>query len=84
MDINHNNNEEALKRKRWRKYATIYIFVAALIFIFLFKNKVFAGSNTPVAYLGYFLIPFGILGLFGVNIWYGGPLDKRLDKDEKD
>jgi hypothetical protein len=49
-------------------------------FIFFFRHLDYAGI--PVSYLGYFLIIFGVLGLLGVNIWVGGPLDKRLDKNQ--
>lgn len=58
----------------------------ALIFLFLFSGYlIWLGLDgwtirtMPAHYLGYLLIAFGIAGLLGVNIWYGGPLDPRKD-----
>ncbi len=33
----------------------------------------------PAHYVGFLFIGAGCLGLLGVNIWKGGPLDKNLD-----
>jgi hypothetical protein len=38
----------------------------------------------PAQYLGFFLLAYGLLGLLGVNIWYGGPLDPRRDPPKQD
>ena len=39
--------------------------------------------TTPAHYYGFAIIGIGILGLLGINIWYGGPLDKRRDPPEQ-
>lgn len=36
-------------------------------------------NHLPAQYFGYILVGGGILGLLGVNIWYGGILDPRHD-----
>ena len=36
-------------------------------------------AGVPAQYIGYILVGFGLLGFFGVNIWYGGLLDPRRD-----
>ena len=35
----------------------------------------------PLPVLGYLLLGLGFLGLLDVNIFWGGPLDKRLDPE---
>ena len=39
-------------------------------------------NEMPAQYFGYFLGGTGLLGLFGVNKWRSGPLDKRADGRE--
>jgi hypothetical protein len=80
MNTPDTNNVDIQKRKFWRKFFLFWCFGVALIFIFFFKHLAYAGI--PVSYLGYFLIILGVLGLLGVNVWIGGPLDKRFDKDQ--
>ncbi|MCY2970818.1 MAG: hypothetical protein NTZ30_09140 [Planctomycetota bacterium] len=36
-------------------------------------------NRVPTQYFGYLLALFGVAGLFGVNIWNGGPLDPHND-----
>lgn len=36
-------------------------------------------NDLPAQYVGYFLYAFAGAGMLGVNVWYGGPLDPRLD-----
>jgi len=38
-------------------------------------------GTTPAHDIGYLIAAFGVAGLLGVNIWWGGPLDKRRDAD---
>jgi hypothetical protein len=38
-------------------------------------------STVPAHYLGYLVAAIGVAGLLGVNIWAGGPLDKKIDAD---
>jgi hypothetical protein len=38
-------------------------------------------GTTPAHYVGYLIAALGVAGLLGVNIWWGGPLDKRRDAD---
>jgi hypothetical protein len=37
--------------------------------------------TVPARYVGYLVAAIGLTGLLGVNIWYGGLLDKRRDLD---
>ncbi len=48
---------------------------AGLIFVFLFHEQNIIGIYAP--YLGYVSIATGVLALLGVNVFWGGPLDKR-------
>jgi hypothetical protein len=38
-------------------------------------------STVPAHYVGYLVAAIGVAGLLGVNIWVGGPLDKKIDAD---
>ena len=40
------------------------------------------GRGLPLPYFGYFLAGLGVLGLVGVNVFIGGPLDKRFDEPD--
>lgn len=44
-----------------------------------FQGMIFASSEMPVHYAGYIVAVMGVLGMCGVNIWRGGPLDPRND-----
>lgn len=71
---------DRLRRKRrwWRRAALAALTAVA-------AGLVYAGYRglqidfLPAQYLGYFLFGFAALGAAGVNIWYGGPLDPRMD-----
>src|SRR5262245_18689054 len=41
-------------------------------------------KTTPAHYVGYLIAAIGVAGLLGLNIWIGGPLDKRKDADHED
>ena len=68
--------------KHQRMAALVYLFLISGWLVFLRDRWTI--SMIPVRYLGYALGAFGLLGLFGVNIWYGGPLDPRRDRDDVD
>jgi hypothetical protein len=38
-------------------------------------------GTTPAHYVGYLIAAIGVVGLLGLNIWWGGLLDKRRDAD---
>jgi hypothetical protein len=41
-------------------------------------------NTVPAHYAGYLIAAIGVAGLLGLNIWVGGPLDKRRDADLAD
>lgn len=71
---------EKLRRKR-AGYRRGTLAVVAL----LAAGCVYAGgrgwllNDLPAQSVGYFLYAFAGAGMLGVNVWYGGPLDPRLD-----
>lgn len=56
-------------RKFWRGVILLMVFIVGTIF--LYEDKLWEAAVCFVT---------GLLGLFGVNIFAGAPLDKRLDK----
>jgi hypothetical protein len=39
------------------------------------------GFGLPVPWVGWFVAFWGVLGMFGVNVFIGGPFDKRGDPE---
>ena len=61
-----------------RSASLVLLFAVAGLFLAL--GLVLGGYQAVIAYLlGWVMAMWGLLGLFGVNVWAGGPLDKRLD-----
>src|SRR5262245_49030400 len=72
--------EEAARKRRFgRKFMSCWAIGGGILF------AVFGGgwlvNGIPVSWLGYVLVLIGVLGLLGVNVFYGGPLDLRLDRE---
>lgn len=70
---------ERQKRARGRVFFALFAIGTGLMFIFLFDGYLLNGL-VPVPWLGWFVIAVGVLGLLGFNVFYGGPLDRRLDE----
>ena len=66
------------ERKTWRKLSILFINIVGIVFVIMGYNGIEI-EGLPGQYVGYFLIIFGLLGTFGVNIWYKGPIDPRDD-----
>ena len=49
--------------------------IAGLVLLFFFREWTIEGLYAP--YMGYVLIGIGVLALLGVNVFWGGRLDKR-------
>ncbi|MFM7148375.1 MAG: hypothetical protein ACKO23_00875 [Gemmataceae bacterium] len=57
----------------------VFLFGFASWMVYLGFDGLVMNDVLPVQYLGYFLLAYGFAGLFGWNIWAGGPLDPRND-----
>jgi len=66
------------KRKGMRRFMSFWGIAGGLVFVIFGREWLVNGL--PVHWVGFALILLGILGLAGVNVFYGGPLDLRLDK----
>ena len=70
-----------MSRRSQRFVATLGMFLFAGWMIYAGRHGlVFVRSQLPVDYAGYIVAAFGLLGLCGVNIWRGGPLDPQNDQ----
>lgn len=71
---------EWLRRKcrSWRRSSLVLFFGIAVAFVYA-GHRGFQIDLLPAHYLGYFFMMVALLGVAGVNIWYGGPLDPRMD-----
>jgi O-antigen/teichoic acid export membrane protein len=71
---------ERLRRERqmWRQSSLVCIAAAAIALVY-FGRQGMVIEFLPAHYLGYFLMALAVLGMSGVNIWHGGPLDPRMD-----
>jgi hypothetical protein len=66
------------KRQMWRQGSLTFIAVAAIGLAYYGRQGLMI-DFLPAHYLGYFLMALAVLGMSGVNIWFGGPLDPRMD-----
>src|SRR5437899_1056124 len=78
MDKSPHPEEAARKRKAMRRFISVWAIVGGIVFIVFGRNWLVNGL--PVYWIGYVIGLLGILGLAGVNVFRGGPLDSRLDK----
>lgn len=72
--------QELARRVRWRGGFLVGLAVLGGAALY-FGNQGWRIEGIPAQYVGYFLLGFTCLGLCGVNIWYGGPLDLRGDPE---
>jgi hypothetical protein len=71
-----------MSRSQWRGIAFVFLFGFASYLIYIGLQGWVVNRLLPAHYLGFFLVAYGVAGLFGVNIWRGGPLDPRNDPPE--
>jgi hypothetical protein len=71
---------ERRKRARGDLFAAPWGIGAGLMLILLFDGYRINGV-IPAPWFGWLLIGVALLGLIGVNVFAGGPLDKRLDQE---
>jgi hypothetical protein len=72
------SEEATRKRKMMRRVMTLWALGGGLIFI-LFGHR-WLVNGLPLHWVGYVFLIVGILAIAGVNVFYGGPLDLRLDR----
>jgi len=66
------------RRIRWRRGTLVALAVAGGAAIYLGRRGLLI-EGIPGEYIGYSLLVLAGLGVCGVNIWYGGPVDPRGD-----
>jgi hypothetical protein len=71
----------SVKRRRMRYVMSCWA-IGGGGFLAVFLKSCLLDGIIPVPWIGYFFIIIGILGLCGVNVFYGGPLDLRLDREQ--
>src|SRR5262245_15330712 len=69
-----------MSRQGYRYISLVFMFAAAGFLIWLGDDqRIF--EIVPARKAGYGFAVLGVAGLLGLNIWYGGLLDKRKDTD---
>ena len=71
-----------MSRTNTRRATLAFLFAVAAFMIWLGRSG-WSVNFMPADWVGYILIAFGCAGLCGVNVWSGGPLDKRNDPPEE-
>lgn len=66
------------QRQTMRVVMTWWAIIGGLLFIAFGRG--YTLNLIPVPYLGGIFIAVGILAMCGVNVFWGGPLDKRHDR----
>lgn len=74
----HDPGQAARNRQIGRWGACAYAIIAGILCL-VFGDR-FRFMGIPLTYVGVVVLAVGILGLMGVNVFYGGPLDKRNDQ----
>ena len=70
--------KEKARRIKWRRGSLIALAAAGGAATY-FGHRGLLIDELPAQYIGYFFLGMAALGLSGVNIWYGGPIDPRFD-----
>jgi len=66
------------RRVRWRRGALLALVATGGAAVY-FGHRGLLIEGNPSQYIGYFLLGVASLGVCGINIWYGGPIDPRSD-----
>ncbi|MFO1004901.1 MAG: hypothetical protein U0929_02990 [Planctomycetaceae bacterium] len=82
IEIQNNPEKVRVRRARWRRGSLVLFAIAGGAAIY-FGNVGLLVNGLPAQYLGYFILSMATLGLCGVNIWYGGPIDPRFDPQDE-
>lgn len=71
---------ERLRRKRrWWRRGSLAFFAGVAAWLVYSGHRGLQVGFLPAQYFGYCFFVLAALGAAGVNIWYGGPLDPRID-----
>lgn len=73
-----------MTRRAIRYLSLVVLTIFAIVMIIMGFRGWVLEPNLPLQYLGYFCLLLVILGLFGVNVWFGGILDPRRDPSDDD
>jgi hypothetical protein len=68
-------------RKRGRVFSLVFLWAVALVLCYL-GSQGWEWNQIPAHYGGLIFVLFAASERLGVNIWYGGPFDLRLDLDD--
>ncbi|GAA5496013.1 hypothetical protein Rhal01_02194 [Rubritalea halochordaticola] len=71
--------QERISKNSSKYRLQISLYITAVGFLFSTLSNDWVINGIPAIWLGYLFILLGTLGLLGVNIFIGGPLDKRKD-----
>jgi hypothetical protein len=75
--MNQPTDRESRGRRAGRIVVSLWAIGGGLVFVWFLNGWLMSGI--PVPWVGYVMIAFGVLGLIGINVFRGGPLDKRHD-----
>ena len=70
--------QEQRSRKIMRGGMSFWAIGCGIVLILFFRN--YTISSIPAPWLGYGLVALGVAALLGVNVFWGGPLDKQRDR----
>jgi len=70
--------KEKARRIKWRLGSLVVIAATGASLIY-YGHKGLLTNGIPAQFLGYAFLGMTVLGICGVNIWYGGPIDPRFD-----
>ena len=71
-----------MTRTNQRRISLVAGTAFSIALILGFFDDVWLFRNLPGKYLGFASLALMVLGVFGINVWIGGPLDMRNDPDD--
>src|SRR5262245_48611521 len=72
--------QEATVSRQAKRYLSLVVIFAVSGYL-IWRGDDWHIGTTPAHYVGYLIAAIGVAGLLGLNIWWGGLLDKRRDAD---
>ncbi len=70
--------QQRRQRQRWRAVSLFICSGVGIVLCYLGLQG-WEVDGLPAYFIGALLLGFALLGTFGVNVWYSGPLDRRAD-----
>ena len=84
MRLRSESPAKALRKRQVGRWLSLVFLTGAGVWLIAIGMRGALIGFVPAYFIGGLAIVFAVLGAAGVNVWYGGPLDCRLDPRQVD